>query len=48
MANVHEAMLQIRRNNSDNLGIIVHIFHKNIFCDPSLEHDNDHDYQSCS
>ena len=30
-------VLQIRRGNRDNLGIISHIFHKNILCDPSLE-----------
>ena len=31
------AGLQIRRSNKDNLGIIIHVFQKNIFCDPSLE-----------
>ena len=32
------AVLQIRRGNRDNFGIISHIFfNKNIFCDPSLE-----------
>ena len=36
------AVLQIRRGNKDNLGIISHISQKknkqkNIFCDPSLE-----------
>ena len=30
-------VLQIRRGNRNNLGIINHILHKNIFCDPSLE-----------
>ena len=30
-------MLQIRRGNRDNLWIISHICHKNIFCDPPLE-----------
>ena len=31
-------VLQIRRGNRDNLGIISHIFPlKNIFCDPLLE-----------
>ena len=29
-------MPRVRRGNRDNLGIIT-IFHKNIFCDPSLE-----------
>ena len=28
---------QVRRGYRDDLGIIVHIFHTNIFCDPSLE-----------
>ena len=33
-----KTVLQIRRSNKDNLGIIIHIFfYKNIFCDPSLE-----------
>ena len=31
------AALQIRRGSRDNLGIISHLLHKNIFCDPSLE-----------
>ena len=30
-------VLQIKKGNRDNLGIISHILHKNIFCDPSLE-----------
>ena len=30
-------VLQIRRGNWDNSGIIIHIFHKNIFSDTSLE-----------
>ena len=30
-------VLQIRRGNRDNLGIISHVFQKNIFCDPPLE-----------
>ena len=32
-----EPELQIRRGNSDNLGIISIFLHKNIFCDPSLQ-----------
>ena len=31
------AVCQLRRGNRDNLEIISHNFHKNIFCDPSLE-----------
>ena len=31
------AVLQIRRGNRDNLGIISHLTLENIFCDPSLE-----------
>ena len=35
---LHEIIvLQIRRGNKDNLGIIFHIYHQNIFRDPSLE-----------
>ena len=30
-------MLQISRGDRDNLGIISHTLHENIFCDPSLE-----------
>ena len=30
-------MLQIRRDNRDNLGILAIFLHKNIFYDPSLE-----------
>ena len=32
-----EPVLQIRRGNRDNFGLISNIFHKNIFCHPSLE-----------
>ena len=32
-----ETVLQIRRGNRDNLGIISIFFHKNISCDPPLE-----------
>ena len=31
------AVLQIRRGNRDNFGIIIPFYGKNIFCDPSLE-----------
>ena len=34
---LYKAMLQIRRGNKVNLGIIFHIFPQNVFCDPSLE-----------
>ena len=35
---LHEVVvLQIRNGNKDNLGIIFHIHHQNIFCDPPLE-----------
>ena len=27
----------VRRGNRDNFRIKIHIFHKKIFCDPSLE-----------
>ena len=30
-------VLQIRRGNRDNLGMISRVFQKNIFCDPPLE-----------
>ena len=30
-------VLQIRRTNRDDLGIIFHISHKTVLCDPSLE-----------
>ena len=30
-------MLQIRRDNRDNFGLLSIFFHKNVFCDPSLE-----------
>ena len=32
-----KSVLQIRRGNRDDLGIIFLILHKNIHCDPSLE-----------
>ena len=31
------AVLQIRRGNRYNFGIIIPYYRKNIFCDPSLE-----------
>ena len=34
---VISSVLQIRRGNRDNFGMIIHIYHKNIFCDSSLE-----------
>ena len=33
----HFTVLQIRKGNRDNLGIIFIFLHKNIFCDSSLE-----------
>ena len=32
-----DSVLQIRRDNMNNLGIIFIFFHLNIHCDPSLE-----------
>ena len=31
------SVLQVRRGKRDNLGIISHFFHKDLFCDPPLE-----------
>ena len=33
---VQPAVVQMRRGNRDNLGIIFHFAHKSIHCDPSL------------
>ena len=34
---LYHTVFHIRRGNRDNLGIISHISHKSIVCDPSLE-----------
>ena len=31
------SVLQIGRDSKDNLGIIIHSFPSNIFCEPSIE-----------